>query len=42
MIRIIMEKPEFRKGDPYFYLAWRFVIDGRKYFKGAQFPFSLS
>jgi hypothetical protein len=40
LIKVTMMK--LKKKSPYFYIAWTFFINGKKYSKGAQFPFSMS
>ena len=41
-IWIKLKKPRIHSGSPYFYLVWEFIIGGKKYTKGANFPFSMS
>ena len=41
-IWIKLKKPRITSGSPYFYLVWEFIIGGKKYSRGANFPFSLS
>ena len=41
-IWIRLQKPTYEQGSPYFFLIWKFIIGGKKYYRGANFPFSLS
>ena len=41
-IWIRLQPPKFEKGSPYFFLIWKFIIGEKKYYRGANFPFSLS
>ena len=41
-IWITIKPPKHDRGSPYFYIVWEFIIDGKKYYRGANFPFSMS
>jgi len=42
-IIIKVKRVVHRKGDPYFYILWKLLLDGKKFNQhGANFPFSMS
>jgi len=41
-INIKIKRVVHRIGQPYFYVVWDFIIEGRTHPQGSNFPFSMS
>jgi len=41
-IKVKIKRLVFHKGDPFFYIVWDYYVEGKKYFRGSNFPFSMS